>query len=292
MVEEHTWLRKSSWNEKDEYYTPKILVEAIIPHLQKGKTIWCPFDTANSEFVLCLQEAGYRVLHTHLWMGQDFFEYEPSIDYDYIISNPPFTLKLKVFKRLFELGKPFAMVMGLPILNYQEVGSFFHSHQEDENYLQLLIVDKKVSFDGNTASFNNSYFCWNLLERDIIFHHLENNNSRKHYIPSRMFNDVGFYALQNYKKGDLILTLIGEVFESPTRYSIEIEPTIHIEDENGKYMNHSFTPNCIIDGYDVIALKDIKKGIELTFDYHTTESNLAYPFKDKETDMDVVGNAN
>ena len=190
MVEDHTWLRKSSWNEKDEYYTPKILVNAIIPHLTIGSKVWCPFDTKNSEFVLCLEKAGLEVIYSHIWEGKDFFEYEPE-EYDYIISNPPFTKKLEVFKRLFELGKPFAMVMGLPILNYQVVGSFFNEQQSKGNHLQLLIVDKKVSFDGNTASFNNSYFCWNVLERDIMFCNLENNNSKTHYVPSRMFGDVG-----------------------------------------------------------------------------------------------------
>jgi len=193
MVEEHTWLRQTSWNEKDEYYTPLILVKAIIPHIKETPseiTIWCPFDTENSEFVLCLREAGFNVIYSHLWAGQDFFDYEPEEHYDYIISNPPFTQKLKVFERLFALKKPFAMIMGLPILNYQEVGAFFYRHQQEGRNLQLLIVDKKVSFDGNTASFNNSYFCWNVLDKDIVFHPLENNNSRKHYVPSRMFQDA------------------------------------------------------------------------------------------------------
>jgi len=189
LVEDHTWLRQSSWNEKDEYYTPAILVDAIIPHIPKGSKVWCPFDTENSEFVLRLKEEGLEVIYSHIWEGKDFFEYEPE-EYDCIISNPPFTKKLDVFKRLFELRKPFAMIMGLPILNYQEVGNFFFEQQGIGNNLQLLIVDKKVSFDGNTASFNNSYFCWKMLENDICFAHLENNNSRKHYVPSRMFQDA------------------------------------------------------------------------------------------------------
>ena len=184
------YFKGGHWNKKDEYYTPPILVRAIIPHLKQGTTIWCPFDTANSEFVLCLKEEGFKVIHSHIWSDKDFFEYEPEEHYDYIISNPPYTRKLEAFQRLFELEKPFAMVMGLPILNYQEVGTFFHDHQLEGRYLQLLIVDKKISFDGNTASFNNSFFCRNLLERDIVFHHLENNNSRKHYIASRMHKDV------------------------------------------------------------------------------------------------------
>ena len=112
--------------------------------------------------------------------GIDFFEYEPK-EYDLIVSNPPFTKKLQVLDRLYKLGKPFAMVMGLPILNYQEVGEFFL-----DKPLQLLIVDKKVSFDGNTASFNNSYFCKGILPRDLMFAHLEHNNSGKNFMASRM----------------------------------------------------------------------------------------------------------
>lgn len=86
---------------------------------------------------------------------------------------------------MYDLGKPFAMVMGIPILNYQEVGTFFLGRE-----LQLLIVDKKVSFDGNTASFNNSFFCRGMLPRDLIFAHLDHNNSRGSFVPSRMFEDM------------------------------------------------------------------------------------------------------
>lgn len=175
------WLKVGSFNEKDEYYTPKILVEPILKYIKPKSTIWCPFDTKDSEFVIAFEENGHKVIYTHLWNGQDFFTYQPEEDYDYIISNPPFTRKLEVFERLYKIGKPFAMIMGLPILNYQEVGEFFLDKQ-----LQLLIVDKKVSFDGNTASFNNSYFCYNLLPKDIIFEHLIHNNSNSNFVPSRM----------------------------------------------------------------------------------------------------------
>ena len=175
-----SWLRNGRFNEKDEYYTPRILVDAIIPYVDPSWRVWCPFDTADSEFVTGLTENGNHVEHSHIWDGMDFFEYEPH-DYDCIISNPPFTRKLDVLRRLYDIGKPFAMVMGLPILNYQEIGSFFLGKD-----LQLLIVDKKVSFDGRTASFNNSYFCRQLLPKDIIFVHLAHNNTGKNFTPSRM----------------------------------------------------------------------------------------------------------
>ena len=181
-----SWLRSTAFNEKDEYYTPRILVEPIIKYLQAGKTVWCPFDTEHSEFVKCLKDNGFNVIYSHIWYGQDFFEYMPDCNFDYIISNPPFSRKLEVLDRLYKIGKPFAMVMGLPILNYQEVGSFFL-----DKPLQLLIVDKKVSFDGNTASFNNSYFCNGILPKDLMFEHLDHNNSGKLYQGSDMIKDIG-----------------------------------------------------------------------------------------------------
>ncbi len=176
-----SWLKNGSFNEKDEYYTPPILVKPILEFLKPHSVVWCPFDTEDSEFVIQLTNAGHKVIYSHIWLGQDFFNYEPSEHYDYIISNPPFSLKLKVFERLYKLGKPFAMVCGLPILNYQEIGEFFLDKE-----LQLLIVDKKVSFDGNTASFNNSYFCYNILPKDLMFYHLEHNNSGNNFIGSKM----------------------------------------------------------------------------------------------------------
>lgn len=176
-----SWLATGKFNEKDEYYTPPILVGAIVKYIKPNSTVWCPFDTEDSEFVIMLKEAGHKVIYSHIWYGQDFFEYEPNEPYDCIISNPPFTRKLDVFKRLYELDKPFAMVCGLPILNYQEIGEFFVGKD-----LQLLIVDKKVSFDGNTASFNNSYFCKDILPQDIMFEHLPHNNSKQNFVGSRM----------------------------------------------------------------------------------------------------------
>jgi len=165
---------------QDEYYTPEILVTPLLQYLKPNSNIWCPFDTSNSEFVLIFKEAGHTIINGHISEGKDFFNYTPD-NYDYIISNPPFSRKKDVLKRCYELGKPFALLLGLPILNYQEIGEFFL-----DKSLQLLIFDKKVSYDGNTASFNSSYFCNKILPKDIIFHHLEHNNSRSNFKKSRM----------------------------------------------------------------------------------------------------------
>lgn len=177
------WLSKNSWEERDELYTPKILVEPILKYIKPSMKIWCPFDTENSEFVLSIKELGNSVTYSHLLYDKDFFKYEPE-SYDVIISNPPFTRKLDVLERAYSLNVPYAFILPLTSLNYQEVGDFFLDKE-----LQLLIVNKKVSFDGCTASFNTSYFCRGLLPKDLIFTDIENTNSGQYFVPSRMYKD-------------------------------------------------------------------------------------------------------
>lgn len=46
-----SWLKVGSFNGKDEYYTPAIMVYPFIDYLIPGTTIWCPFDTERSELV-------------------------------------------------------------------------------------------------------------------------------------------------------------------------------------------------------------------------------------------------
>lgn len=181
---------RGMYTKNDEHYTPRVLVEPIVQYIPKGSTVWCPFDTANSEFVLVLKEHGFKVIHSHIWEGKDFFEFEPDEHYDCIVSNPPFSLKLEVFERLFALGKPFAVLMNSMAEQYQNVGYFFYEKSLEGKFIQKLNPDKKVSFNGGTSSFNTAYFCWNFLPRDYIMCHLEHNNTGRKYIPSRMHQDV------------------------------------------------------------------------------------------------------
>lgn len=61
----------------DEYYSPENVVNMIIPYIKaKGfKKIWCPFDTAESNFVKILKKE-FEVVHGHIFTGQDFFKYD------------------------------------------------------------------------------------------------------------------------------------------------------------------------------------------------------------------------
>ena len=102
----------------DEQYTPKYGVEVLLPHIQhlKDKTIWCPFDKENSQFVIVLRENGFNVVCSHLEDGHNFLTYQPE-NWDVMISNPPYHNKRVYWERALDLKKPFALLLPLNILS-------------------------------------------------------------------------------------------------------------------------------------------------------------------------------
>ena len=94
----------------------------------------------------------------------------------------------------------------------------------------------------------------------------------------------GVYAQQPAKQGETVYVLrpfLSRV--EPTRTSIQIRDGFHVEDKVGQYINHSFNPTCKIEGFSVVALRDIAWGEEITFDYTLNESVVSSPFVCKET---------
>lgn len=171
------YLKAERTKQSDEVYTPAYAVKPIIKYISTffddDAIIWCPFDEEDSNYVIELRKAGYTVIATHINNGQDFFEYEPE-QYDLIISNPPFSLKDKILKRLNELGKPFAMLLPLPTLQGQKRFEYLKN-------CQALIFDKRINYFKNKetkeiqtgVAFASIYICKDILDKDLIFEELE-----------------------------------------------------------------------------------------------------------------------
>jgi len=96
-------------------------------------------------------------------------------------------------------------------------------------------------------------------------------------------NMCGVSSNTYINKGSVVYELDGEYITGPTRTSIQTDSTGHIEDEIGKYINHSCTPNVKVvkdkSKIKLIALKDILSNLEITFDYNSTEYKVSHPFK-------------
>lgn len=152
-----------STGRNDECYTPRYVVESILPYLDRTKTYWLPFDTEESEFVKVLRREGIHHVRSHVEEGKDFFVYEPD-RWDAILSNPPFTNKRAIFERALSFGKPFALLMSNTWLNDSAPKVLFM-----ERDLQLLLFRNRIQFNSlHKITFSSSFFCWDFLPKQII----------------------------------------------------------------------------------------------------------------------------
>ena len=161
-----------SGGNNDECYTPDYGVKPILKYIPKDATVWCPFDTPQSEFVKQIEQQN-EVTYSHINTGRNFFEYEP-YEWDVIVSNPPFTDKRKFFERALSFNKPFALIMTNTWLNDSAPMRLF----KDKD-LQLLMFDKRMKFlspdgrDNNKITFSSSYYCYKMLPKQIIMETLD-----------------------------------------------------------------------------------------------------------------------
>ena len=101
----------------------------------------------------------------------------------------------------------------------------------------------------------------------------------------------GVFATENIALDSVVFYLNGTITTQPTRYTIQLGPRRHLTfpeirktnddlDYCWQYLNHSCEPNGYMNTgeFTFRALRDIAAGEEITFNYLTTESQMAVPF--------------
>jgi hypothetical protein len=101
----------------------------------------------------------------------------------------------------------------------------------------------------------------------------------------------GLFAKESFIEASVIFYLKGRVSIHPNKYSIQLDRNKHLDfptdrkanddlDYAWQYLNHSCEPNGYMNTaeYTFRALRKIRRGEEITFNYLTTEYELATPF--------------
>jgi XTP/dITP diphosphohydrolase len=97
-------------------------------------------------------------------------------------------------------------------------------------------------------------------------------------------NGKGLFANKNFKRNEIIVSFRGTIIPGPTKYSVQIDWGKHLESHPpAKFLNHSCYPNAGVKtnnrGYPFLsAMRNIKKGEEVTFDYAMSEYNITPKF--------------
>jgi len=159
---------------QDEWYTPAYAVKPLLPYLKPHSYICCPFDLPISKFYSVFKEADHLVAISHKDLPKgDFFQISRSdvAHADYIISNPPYSLKDDVFEHLFKLGRPFAMLMGATAGLFE--GKRFDLFENKK--LEVMWLKPRVAYirpDGEVVKsppFQSCYVCHRVLPKAHMF---------------------------------------------------------------------------------------------------------------------------
>lgn len=98
-------------------------------------------------------------------------------------------------------------------------------------------------------------------------------------------------SVQAIAAGTVMFRIEGFETGTPTKYSLQVGRDLHLDQRGARdatdrvrrfywrYMNHACDPTTRIVDREVVALRDVASLETVTFDYNTTEYDLAEPFR-------------
>lgn len=126
----------------DEWYTNQSVVDRCLHLLNpvSSSTIMCPFDSEDSLFVKTLLDRGYKVIHSITDYLTNAYEY------DYLVTNPPFSIKDIVIEKVFQSGKRSVLILPLDSLG----GVKRHSLYQQYEYPHIYIPTRRIGYYDHT----------------------------------------------------------------------------------------------------------------------------------------------
>jgi len=135
----------------NDFQTPPISLEPLYKYLKPKSVIWeCAAGKGN--LVEELEKNNFEVIATDILTGENFMTYEPEY-YDYIITNPPYSIKGEFLSRVYELGKPFAFLLPLTTFETSKRQELFKKYG-----LEVILFDKRINFETPSGKGGGSWF--------------------------------------------------------------------------------------------------------------------------------------
>lgn len=151
-------------NHSDELYTPEGAISILLPYLKEG---WIIRDCAwgTGRLAEHFSKLGWSCVGNK---SSDFFDITQDELWgeNVIITNPPFSKKIKFIEKCYQLRKPFALLLPITTLEGIKIQKMFK-----ENGIQILFPKGRIDFNGKGAPwFYTCWFTWGLnLPKELNF---------------------------------------------------------------------------------------------------------------------------
>ena len=152
----------------DEWYTSQATVDKAIELLnpEPNSLVLCPFDSENSLFVKTLE----GMEHSVIYGIDDFIEGQFRLC-DYIITNPPFSVKDKVIQKVYEYGVKAVLIMPIDALG----GVKRHEMYREYGYPTVYVPARRIAYYDETgalrkgSSFHSVIMSFNQGKDELIW---------------------------------------------------------------------------------------------------------------------------
>jgi hypothetical protein len=141
---------KRANNRSDIFQTPDTALNPILQFIPKEYRIWEP-ASANGNLVKFFSGNGYNIVGTDINTGTDFFTNE--VEFDCIITNPPYSIKDEWIERCYSFNKPFMLL--LPITALEGIK---RQKQYKEHGLELILFNRRINYETPSGQGSGAYF--------------------------------------------------------------------------------------------------------------------------------------
>lgn len=159
-------------SKSDLFYTPLWIIDILIPYIPKPKgnigydvgmpIIW-ECACGEGHIVKRLEHYGYEVTGTDITDDgdNDFIVHSNWVDFDIIITNPPFSSKDAFIRKCIEYKKPFALLLPLTALEGKTRSKLWQQCKD----LTVIIPDKRCDYTSpegektGSPNFCSAWFC-------------------------------------------------------------------------------------------------------------------------------------
>lgn len=158
----------------DRCQTPQYALTPIAQYITQFDIVWEP-AAGDGQLAGGIWKIGVGVIASDIIDNCNFFEWQP-LEWDAIVTNPPYSIKYLWLNRCYSLNKPFALLMPIETIGAAKAQRLF-----DKYGVEIVFTNQRTNFNmpdkgyAGTAQFPTCWFTYGFnIGKQITFDTINN----------------------------------------------------------------------------------------------------------------------